>query len=90
VSDLPIDARLMETGIVSETNVSKTRHMELLSSVFAGVNSCENISEALLSRFIILKVPEYKFEEFKQVAVIRLKDEGVDEKQALLIAQKAS
>jgi MoxR-like ATPase len=79
---------LMETGIISETKVSKTRQMELLSSVFASANSCENISEPLLSRFIILKIPEYTYEEFKQISVIRLKDEGIDEKLALMIAQK--
>lgn len=78
----------METGIISETKVSKTRQMELHSSVFASANTCENISEPLLSRFIILKIPEYTYEEFKQIAVIRLKDEGVDEKLALIIAQK--
>ena len=79
---------LMETGIICETKVSKTRRMDLHSSVFASANSCENISEPLLSRFIILKIPEYTYEEFKQIAVIRLKDEGIDEKLALMIAQK--
>jgi Holliday junction DNA helicase RuvB len=79
---------LMETGIISETKVRKTRQMELLSSVFASANSCENISEALLSRFIIMRIPEYNYEEFKQIAVNKLKDEGVDEKLAFLIAQK--
>lgn len=79
---------LMETGIISETKVSKTRQIGLHSSVFASANSCENISEPLLSRFIILKIPEYTYEEFKQIAVIRLREEGIDEKLALMIAQK--
>ena len=79
---------LMETGIISETKVSKTRQMELHSSVFASANSCENISEPLISRFIILKIPEYTYEEFKQIAVIRLKEEGISEKLALTIVQK--
>ena len=79
---------LMETGIISETKVSKTRQMELLSSVFATANSCQKISEPLLSRFIILKIPEYTFEEFKQIAVIRLKQENIDERQIITIAHK--
>jgi Holliday junction DNA helicase RuvB len=86
--DQNILLHLMETGIISETKVSKTRQMELLSSVFATANSCKNISEPLLSRFIILNIPEYTHEEFKQIAVARLKEEGIDEKSALMIAQK--
>ena len=42
---------LMETGIISETKVNKTRQMELTSWVFAIANSCEKFSEPLLSRF---------------------------------------
>ena len=79
---------LMETGIISETKVNKTRQMELISWVFGSANSCEKISEPLLSRFIVLKIPEYTFEEFKEIAIFRLKEEDIDEKSALTIAQK--
>src|SRR5206468_12153393 len=39
---------LMETGIISETKVKKTREMELTSWVFATCNNNENIIEPLL------------------------------------------
>jgi hypothetical protein len=64
---------LMETGIISETKVTKTRLMELTSWVFASANSCEKISEPLLSRFMVLEIPEYTFGQFKEIVVSRLK-----------------
>ena len=69
---------LMETGIISETKFSKTRQMELTSWVFATANSCEKIIEPLLSRFFVLEIPEYTFEEFTDIAVSRLTKEKVD------------
>ena len=77
----------METGIISETKVNRTRQMEL-TWVFASANSCEKISEPLLSRFMVLKIPEYAFEQFKEIAVLRLEGESIHEKLALIIAQK--
>lgn len=79
---------LMETGIISETKMHRTRQMEFISWVFASANSTEKISEPLLSRFIVLKIPEYTFEQFKEIALFRLKQEKVDEELALIIAQK--
>ena len=70
---------LMETGIIAETKLYKTRQIELTSWVFATANSCEKISEPLLSRFTVLKIPEYTFEQFKEIAVLRLKEEDIDE-----------
>src|SRR5688572_23539479 len=64
---------LMETGIISETKINKTREMELTSWVFATANSCEKIIKPLLSRFAILEMPEYTFEEFTEIAVIKLR-----------------
>ena len=79
---------LMETGIISETKVNKTRQMELTSWVFATANSCDKIIMPLLSRFAILEMPEYTFEEFSHVAVTRLKREGVHEITARFIVDK--
>jgi Holliday junction DNA helicase RuvB len=62
----------METGIISETKINKTRQIQLTSWVFATTNSCEKLIEPLLSRFIILEVPEYSFEEFIDIAISRL------------------
>lgn len=77
---------LMETGIISETKIKKTRHAELTSWVFATANSCKKIIEPLLSRFAILEIPEYTFEEFAEIAVTRLRKEDVDERIARVIA----
>jgi ATP-dependent Lon protease len=63
---------LMETGIISETKINKTRQMKLTSWVFATANSCEKIINPLLSRFAILEMPEYTFEEFSEIAVTKL------------------
>lgn len=41
---------LMETGIISETKLNKTREMELKCRVFASANSCEKIPQPLISR----------------------------------------
>jgi Holliday junction DNA helicase RuvB len=79
---------LMETGIISETKINKTRQMELTSWVFATANSCEKIIEPLLSRFLVLEIPEYTFEEFREIAVSRLAKENVDKYFAGTIAEK--
>jgi Holliday junction DNA helicase RuvB len=79
---------LMETGIISETKFGKTREMELISWVFATANSCQRIIEPLLSRFIVLEVPEYTLEEYRDIAVSRLATENVEEYIAVTIADK--
>jgi len=78
---------LMETGLISETKINKSRQMELTSWVFATANSCEKIIEPLLSRFVILQVPEYTFEEFMEISVVRLAKEKVDKHTAEVIAE---
>jgi Holliday junction DNA helicase RuvB len=79
---------LMETGIISETKIRKTRQMNLESWVFATANSCEKIIGPLVSRFVVLEVPEYTFWEFAEISVTRLSKEGVDERIARIIAEK--
>jgi Holliday junction DNA helicase RuvB len=79
---------LMETGIISETKVKKTRQLELVSCVIATANSVEKVIEPLLSRFVVLEIPEYTFEEFKQIAVAKLANEKTDKYTATLIATK--
>jgi Holliday junction DNA helicase RuvB len=78
---------LMETGIISETKIRKTRQMELSSWVFATANCCEKIIEPLLSRFVILEVPQYTYEEFCEIAVTKLGQENVSVKSARFIAE---
>jgi len=79
---------LMETGIISETKINKTREIELTSWVFATANSFEKIIEPLLSRFAILETPEYSFEEFTEIALTRLRKEDIGESLARIIAEK--
>jgi Holliday junction DNA helicase RuvB len=79
---------LMETGIISETKISKTRQMELTSWVFATANSCEKIIQPLLSRFAVLEISEYAFKEFTEIALAKLAKERIDERLARVIAEK--
>jgi Holliday junction DNA helicase RuvB len=79
---------LMETGIISETKINKTRQMELSSRVFATANSYNKIIQPLLSRFAVLEVPEYTFNEFTDIAISRLSKENIDERNARVIAEK--
>ena len=79
---------LMETGIISETKINKTREVELTSWVFATANSSEKIIEPLLSRFVVLYVPEYSFEEFTDIAISKLAKEKVNRDIATIIAEK--
>lgn len=79
---------LMETGIIAETKVNKTRQIQLTSWVFASANTCEKITQPLLSRFVILQIQEYTFEEFNKIVVIRLKNDNIDQATALRIADE--
>ena len=79
---------LMETGIISETKVKKTRELKLVSWVFASANSSDRIIEPLLSRFVVLDVPDYSFEEFTDIAIKRLANEKIDLYIATIIAEK--
>jgi len=88
ITDQTALLHLMESGIISETKFNKTRQMELTSWVFATANSCNKIIEPLLSRFVILEIPEYTFEEFIEIALVRLEKETVDQSLAKIIADK--
>jgi replication-associated recombination protein RarA len=58
---------LMETGIVSETKYNKTRKIEIKTSVFATSNSIERIIPPLQSRFFVVKLQAYTFEQFNEI-----------------------
>ena len=79
---------LMETGLISETKINKTRQTELTSCVFATANSCEKLIEPLLSRFAILEIREYTLEQFTEISITRLARENVKETTAKVIAEK--
>jgi Holliday junction DNA helicase RuvB len=50
---------LMDTGIISETKINKTRQMELTSWAFATANSYQEIIQPNSFRFLVLEIPEY-------------------------------
>lgn len=79
---------LTETGIIAETKFNNTRQIELTSWLFATANSCQKIIEPLLSRFLVVEIPEYPYEKFREIAVTRLRKENVDKILAATIAQK--
>jgi Cdc6-like AAA superfamily ATPase len=60
---------LIETGIVSETKYSKTRKMELKTSVFATSNNIEKIIIPLQSRFLTVNMNAYTDEQFYEITV---------------------
>ena len=60
---------LIETGIVSETKYNKTRKMELKTSVFATSNNIEKIIIPLQSRFFIVNMHAYTYEQFYEITL---------------------
>ncbi len=60
---------LMETGIVSETKFGKTRKIEMKTSVIATSNNVEKIIEPLQSRFFVVKLRAYTYEQFNDIAI---------------------
>jgi holliday junction DNA helicase RuvB len=80
---------LMETGIVSETKFGKTRKIEMKTSVMATSNNVEKIIEPLQSRFFIVKLQTYTYEQFYEVTVRLLTSNqyNVDEEIAKAITE---
>src|SRR5918998_1508374 len=80
---------LMETGIVSETKYNKTRKMELKTSVFATSNNVERIMEPIQSRFFIVKLQAYAYEQFYEITIrlLTLENYNVDEEVAKTAAE---
>src|SRR5436309_6165367 len=60
---------LMETGIVSETKHNKTRIAHMKTSVFATSNNVNDIITPLQSRFFVVELPAYIYEQFYQISV---------------------
>jgi holliday junction DNA helicase RuvB len=60
---------LMETGMVSETKYGKTREAEIKTSVFATCNDPIKLSGPLQSRFFIVDLEPYMYEQFYEITV---------------------
>jgi len=65
---------LMEIGIVSETKFGKTRQTEIETSVFATCNDTRKLSAALLSRFFVVQVEPYTYDQFYGITLCLLHD----------------
>jgi Holliday junction DNA helicase RuvB len=71
---------LMETGIVSETKHAKTRTEILKTWVIASSNNISNIIPALKSRFFIIELEPYNYEQFCQITMrLLIKQHKVEE-----------
>jgi Holliday junction DNA helicase RuvB len=66
--DQSVLLNLMENNVLVETKVRKTRKKEMMVSVFATCNDISKISKALKSRFIVLQLEEYTYDQFLQIA----------------------
>jgi replication-associated recombination protein RarA len=73
---------LMETGIVSETKFGKTLKIEMKTSVIATSNNVEKIIEPLQSRFFVIKLQAYTYEQFNYIAIrlLTMNRYNIDEK----------
>jgi holliday junction DNA helicase RuvB len=60
---------LMETGIVSETKHNKTRTAHMKTSVFTTSNNVRDIITPLQSRFFVVELLPYTYEQFYQISV---------------------
>jgi len=78
---------LMETGIIVETKYKRTRDTQLKTWIFATSNSTDQMLTPLLSRFMVLRFKQYKYEAFQEVAVHLLSREGISRQIAIATAE---
>ncbi|HJT85970.1 MAG TPA: AAA family ATPase [Nitrososphaeraceae archaeon] len=71
---------LMETGIIAETKYKRAREIQLKTSVFATANETKKLLQPLLTRFSVLHLPPYTFEEFRKITqrVLCYEEECID------------
>jgi Holliday junction DNA helicase RuvB len=55
---------LMETGIISETKYRQTRETRLNTSILATSNDINKLSAASPSRFFVVELEPYTFDQF--------------------------
>jgi Holliday junction DNA helicase RuvB len=60
---------LIETGIVSETKYNKTRTVHGRASVYTTSNNDDSIIAPLESRFFVVKLEPYRYEQFYEITV---------------------
>jgi MoxR-like ATPase len=60
---------MMERGEFTATKVRNTQTVKANMVIFATSNSTERLSKPLLSRFTVLEIPEYTYEEFEAISL---------------------
>jgi Holliday junction DNA helicase RuvB len=67
-TDQNVLLNVMETGMLTSTKVRKTRTKEMNLSIYATTNDIDEISKPFRSRFLGFSLPEYKYEDFCEIA----------------------
>jgi Holliday junction DNA helicase RuvB len=87
IKDQTVLLSLMEGGMISETKHKKTRQTRLDTTVFAAANSSDNLLNPLLTRFLVIHLKPYSFEEFREISIRVLNEkEEIDSYTATIIA----
>ena len=86
IKDQTVLLSLMETGIIAETKHMKTRNTQLKTWVFATSNDTNHMLTPLLSRFMVLHFKQYSFENFQEISIHMLGQEGVGKEIAAEVA----
>jgi MoxR-like ATPase len=60
---------MMDRGEFTTTKVRNTQTVKANMVIFATSNSTERLTKPLLSRFTVLEIPEYTYEEFEAISV---------------------
>jgi len=77
---------LMGTGIVTETKYGRTRSAQMRTSVFATSNNTNNLSAPLMSRFFVVELEPYTYEQFYEITNRLLLRHNVEQDVANIIA----
>lgn len=88
IKDQTVLLSLMETGIIAETKHMKTRNTQLKTWVFATSNDTNHMLTPLLSRFMVLHFKQYNFENFQDISIHMLGQEGIGKDIAAEVASQ--
>jgi Holliday junction DNA helicase RuvB len=88
IKDQTVLLSLMETGIIAETKHMKTRNTQLKTWVFATSNDTNHMLTPLLSRFMVLHFRQYNFENFQDISIHMLGQEGIGKDIAAEVASQ--
>lgn len=76
---------LMETGTITETKYGKTRTAHVKTWVFATSNNISKVMIPLQSRFLVVKLEPYTYEQFYKISVELLRCVSVVQQDLLFL-----